>query len=36
MTIYLNCEKGNLKELFVYFSYTKERVQKIKAMSIRS
>lgn len=36
MTVYLNCEEGNKKELFVYFPYTKERVQKIRTMSLRS
>jgi len=35
MTIYLNCEKGNTKELYVYFPYSKERVQKIRTMSIK-
>lgn len=36
MTIYLNCQKGNLVELFISFPYTLERVQKIKTMAIRS
>lgn len=35
MAINLNCQKGNLKELFVTFDYTEERVRNIKAINGR-
>ncbi len=36
MTIYLHCQEENNDELFVSFSYTKERVLKIKSLTKRS
>lgn len=36
MTIHLSCQKGNYKELFITFSYTEERVKRMKTIQNRS